>query len=541
MDSRLHTKIVPLEQALRQSRFLRDLTAGWLAALAIALALLAVQRFSGWISPWQWLGPLLVGLAGSGFAWGRDARRSTGSLTVIAELERKHPELRHLLSAAAEQQPDPASGEFRYLQLRVIDEVLEHPRLEACRQELRGGLAAAKRNYLLVAGAFLLVLPAVFHGAGRARSSFASPSSHGVVVTPGDTAIERGTSLVISARFGAAPPAEATLVLLTASGQTRHIPLERQLADPIFGAALGEVSEGGRYHIEYAGRQSRDYKISVFDYPALLRADAQLQFPSYTGLTNRTIPDTLRVSAVEGSRLTYTLQLNEAVARARLVGAHDTLELQLTSPSIALLNGYALTNSARYSLALEDAQGRTNKFPANFVFAVVTNQRPELKLVFPHGDQRVSRLEEVQLEGEAGDDFGLLKYGVGYGVSGREPRLVELGGAVPGGQKRSFGYLLPLEKLALGTDDVVAYFVWADDFGPDGRERRTFSDIFFAEVRPFEEVFRPDPSGGAGGGAGQAGGAGNAGGQLAELQKEIMIATWKLQEEKAPVANVEMP
>jgi hypothetical protein len=195
-----------------------------------------------------------------------------------------------------------------------------------------------------------------------------------------------------------------------------------------------------------------------------------------------------------------------------------------------------LTNSARYTLALQDADGRTNKFPTDFVIQVLPNRLPELKLVAPRGDQRVSKLEEIHLQGEATADFGLLKYGFGYGVAGGDPKIIEIGQAAQGRQKKTFDYLLSLENLGVDVDQVVAYFVWADDHGPDGQTRRTYSDIFFAEVRPFDEVFRQDQSGGSeneNSGQGQQGGGGQ-GVKLAELQKQIVIATWKLQKEKKP-------
>jgi len=176
------------------------------------------------------------------------------------------------------------------------------------------------------------------------------------------------------------------------------------------------------------------------------------------------------------------------------------------------------------------------------VLVALTNQRPVLKLIFPRGDQRVSRLEELQLEGEAADDFGLVKYGIGYTLNGLDPQLVELGHAAPGGQKQSFKYLLALENLGVEVDQVVAYFIWADDFGPDAKVRRTFSDIYFAEVRPFESVFRAGQSGPTGDENGaQTGQSGNRGTELAEIQKEILIATWKLQQEKFTAANTKMP
>ena len=156
-----------------------------------------------------------------------------------------------------------------------------------------------------------------------------------------------------------------------------------------------------------------------------------------------------------------------------------------------------------------------------------------MKLVFPRGDPRVSRLQELQLEAEASDDFGLLKYGVGFGVAGQEPQFIELGQSAPARAKRQFDYLIPLEKLGVAANQAVTYFAWADDYGPDAQARRTFSDIFFAEVRPFEEVFRPDQSGSAeSGNQNGSQGGGDERVRLAELQKQIVIATWNLQRER---------
>jgi hypothetical protein len=538
MEPRLQRELAALEQTLRQTQALQALTRACLAAAALAALFLLIRIFTGWTSHFQVLLPALIGGFALIAARQRVATQSMDSVALISALEREHPELRHLLSAAAEQKPDPESGEFRYLQLRVINEVLQHPRRILWKQNLKAEMVTAGKKCVAAVGTLLILVLILQHGPLHTHLAATSPPSEGITVTPGDTEVERGTSLVISARFGHDVPAEATLVLVSASGKTRYIPLERHLADPVFGGSLSEVSEAGIYHIEYAGGKTRDYKISVFEYPALVRADAHLQYPEYTHLTNRTIPDTLRVSAIEGSHLTYELRLNKSVTHARLVGHEQTLELQVTNNSIAMLNEFLLTNTAHYSLALEDAQGRTNKFPSDFVLVALTNQRPNLKLVLPHGDQRVSKLEEIQLQGEATGEFGLGKYGVGYTMPGKEPHLIELGQTAPSGQRQSFKYLLPLEKLGVEEDQVVAYFVWADDVGPDGNARRTFSDIFFAEVRPFEEIFRPDQSGSAGNESGQGGQQGNRGNQLAQMQKEIIIATWKLQQEKSPGGGI---
>jgi len=532
MEPRLQKQLGGLEAALRRTRRRRRFGGCWAAAATLCVLLFLLHGFTGWNSRLIWALPLAVAVLGAIIVWTTERRRPVDFPALVAALERAHPELRPLLSTAAEQQPDPESGDFHFLQRRVINEVITHRQQRLWAGDIRRKLSFA---FALQIGAFVvfvavLLITHVFTS-GRHSPPWLAMK---VTVSPGNTNVERGAGLVISAQFSGRPPAEATLVMISASGKTKRIPLARHLADPIFAATLPEVTEAGLYRVEYANDKTADYKITVFDYPALARADAALEFPGYTGLTNRTIPDTLRVSAVEGTRLTYTLELNKPVVRARLIAKSGggALSLTVQTNAIALLDHLALTNSARYSLELVDAEGRTNKSPADFSIQVLTNRRPEVKLAFPRGDQRVSPLEELELRAEASDDFGVLKYGIGLGIAGREPQFVELGGPTRADEKRGFERLIPMEKMGVAVDQVVSYFAWADDYGPDGQVRRTFSDMFFAEVRPFDEIFRPDQSGGGGEGGGQGQG-GSQATKLAELQKQIVIATWKLQRDQA--------
>jgi hypothetical protein len=535
MDPRLQTQLGRLESALRRAKLWRRLAACWLAATALCILLWATRGAAGWSSHLIWTLPLAFGALGALLIFAVERSRPPDFRALVATLEKGHPELRPLLSTAIEQRPDVETGEFHFLQRRVINAVVTHRHQILWRRESERKLVSAMVQQAGALVVFLLVLLISQVFVPAQHTSVARYPDKGVTVTPGDTKVERGTGLVISARFGGKPPADATLVLISASGKTRRIPLERHLADPVFGASLLEVTEDGRYRVEYANDKTRDYKITVFDYPALTRANASLQYPAYTGLTNKTIPDTLRVTAVEGTRLTYTLELNKPVARARFIAKDGaSLPLAVQTNAVAMLNAYALTNSARYSLELVDSDGRTNKSPSDFSIQVLTNRRPEVKIAFPRGDQRVSRLEELQLQAETSDDFGVLKYGIGFGIAGDDPQYVELGGSARANEKRQFTNTVSMEKLGVDVDQVVSYFAWADDYGPDGQVRRTFSDMFFAEVRPFEEVFRADQSGAAESGNQnqQQQGGGNQNTRLAELQKQIVIATWKLQRDK---------
>ena len=543
MEPRLQHQLGAMESMLRRARLRRRLALCWAAMAVGALVLFLVHGFTGWNTRLAWWLVLVCGLGVAYVIWRRERRRPADFRALVAAIERENPDIRHLLSTAAEQEPDE-SGQFGFLQLRVIEQVLKHRDRILWERSFKQKLSSADNSLVLAVVWLLLALMSGDTSTWwHAKPGSSSPwFAEEITVTPGDTQVERGTGLVISARFGRTPPAEATLVVVSASDKTQRIPLARHLADPVFGASLPEVSEDGLYRVEYGTKKTRDYKIGVFEFPALTRADASLIFPAYTSLTNQIIRATRRVSAVEGTRLTYTLQLNKPVVSARFISKDETLALAAQSNSVALLNDFTLTNSGRYSLELVDAEGRTNKAPAEFSIVALPNRPPEVKIAFPRGDQRVSSLEELQLQGEAKGDYGLLKYGVGFGIAGSEPQFVELGQAAAANVKQQFTNQVAMEKLGVAADQVVSYFAWADDYGPDGQVRRTFSDIFFAEVRPFEEIFRQDQS--ASGGQNQQqqqnqnqpGGnqGGNQNTRLAELQKQIVIATWKLQRDKKP-------
>jgi hypothetical protein len=190
------------------------------------------------------------------------------------------------------------------------------------------------------------------------------------------------------------------------------------------------------------------------------------------------------------------------------------------------------TESQAYELSLIDDQDRRNRDPERLRIEVVRNEPPRMELAFPGKDVRLSPLEELVLEGRVVDDYGLMEYGVVLEVAGREPITIPLGRDLLTTQPQTVRLLQALEELRVVPDDLLSYHLYALDRGPDGEPRRTTGDLFFAEVRPFEETFRQMDAPPGGAPQAQAGAAPQgAGDQLEELlkvQKEIVAATWNL-------------
>src|SRR6266550_31277 len=533
----------------RRFRFSCKLASCWAVAALLGLGLIVLQRQIGWASSLALPVIAALGLVAAIIVALRHRGTDPDWRRLAGEIEARHPDLDGLLLTAVQQEmrpqdnkttrpqdnlPSVVSGQWSYLQERLVQQAIRHDqRCDWAEVIPQSRLTTARVAHLLALVLFGFVLLGLRTTGGHRL--LARISETGITVTPGDVSIERGNSLVVLARFGGALPVTVDLVVSDAPETSRRIPLVKSLADPMFGGSVPEVASNLIYHVEYAGQRTRDFKVTVFEHPRLERADVDLTYHDYTGQAAKHIKDTRRLSAVEGSRLDLSLQLNKPVVSARLVAKdNDKKIIQMvveTNRAVAELKEFPLVASQTYQLQLVDADHRTNKVPAQFVFEVLKNRAPELKLASPRGDVRPTALEEISFEGTVWDDFGVQAYGLAYSLVGQEPKFIELGGTVPAKEKRNFQRVLRLEDLGLEADQLLSWFVWADDIGPDGQVRRTTGDMFFAEVRPFEEIFREGQGMEGQSGEQRDGQQGNRTAKLAELQKQIINATWKLQRE----------
>jgi hypothetical protein len=500
--------------------------------LAIGLVVYAAgTRIFDWDAPW--MAPALLGI---GIVAWISVKRSVakleiGLVDIAREVEAADARLNSLLLAAYEEQQKAGSEGLSYLQERVVVEALE-----ANRRSPWGQQYAERRFFKAMrhTGSFaVFMLALVITILVGPRGAILTRLLGGVSVTPGSAAVEKGSIFSVSAKFPEPAPADARLVFIQKTGPLQTITMERSLADPVFGGTIPEVQNDFRYHVEYKGKKTPEYQVTVFEYPRLNRADAKLKFPDFTGLIEKKIEDTRRVSAVEGTIVDYRLELNKPVRTAALLKKNGeplalTRDQQFSNVYHVKID---LKESQKLSLALKDNDGRTNKLLAEFSLEALPNKTPDLKIVFPRGDQRVSALEEVSLNAEVRDDFGLGAYGLAYSMGGDEPKFIKVGEKGSANEKKALAHLLRVEELGAKKDELISYFAWAEDLGPDGKVRRTESDMYFAEVRPFEEIFRQgsrnqqDQQQQQQQGGGQQ----SPSEQLAELQKQIINATWKIQ------------
>jgi len=337
------------------------LSAYWFVLGLAGAAFVIANWYWGWTSPKAIGGLCVLAVLATLLALYRYHRMQPDYKAAARNIEKTHPEARELLAAAVEQEPDDY-GQLGYLQEWVIGEALSHAsehnwlRSVSPMQLL---LATCAQIASLVFLLFVVSQLSPF-GAFSFRGKAYIPAVRGyqIAVSPGDASVESGTPVVILARFDGRVPTKVSLSFGPAGEEPQEIELTKNLNDPLFGTIIQNVDSNLTYRIKYADKRTRDYEISIYEHPALVTADAKIIYPEYTQLPEKTIKDTRRVSAAEGSQIILTFLLNKAVTQARLIPTEGQA-VELTADS-DIPNVYTTSITAkddqRYELHLADAQ-----------------------------------------------------------------------------------------------------------------------------------------------------------------------------------------
>lgn len=534
-------RLEPLIETERKIRERKALAIGMLCGSLILLATAWAGMQFGWPESRVWLGSvgvLLLVLVIAGLV----AKHRAVNLRAIARrIEREQPDLETALLAALEQKP--GEDGFGFLQQRVVVEAVLHAmshdwqgRATRRRQAFWGvGLAASTVFWLacVVATRSLHVAASQDHAVAQKNAAPPAPVIT-VTVRPGDTEIERGTRLIVEAKFAGGTPTDVVAVLSDdAEGKTERarVPMKATVEANAFGGMVQSVDADGFYRVVFSDGASQIFKVTTYVHPALVRADATITPPAYSGLPVKEVKNTQNVSALEGSQVKFRMKVNKPVAVAELYG-EDKTSIPLTPTKddpLTLEGSMEPKDTQKYRLHLVDAQERANKQPPWFKVSVLADQPPKVEIVFPKRDLAVSPIQEMPLEAKVWDDLGVQRSGAVF-MLGSETHEVSLSNAkLAAKQHHDLKTVLELEKLKVQPRQLVSYYVWAEDVSPEGKSRRSQSDMFFAEVRHFEDIFREgeSPEGDA-----KPGEQGGQAGKLGRLQKQVVNADWKVLRDK---------
>ena len=466
---------------------------------------------------------LAAGLAGRAL-W--RLRRAPGDRQVARYIEERCPALEDRLVSAADLAARGRPSVFRDLLLgdaartaRAVDIDRVLPRRDVLLAVATGGLAVAALLLLVVFGGGPL---------GRlARTTWLHAFPYGVVleVDPGDARVAAGRPVRLRAvlRTGVGGALRSLPVVTVTAGDGTARALEMKAADGAYRLDVPSVEASFTYRVQAASLTSDEYAVTAVFPPRVTGIDVAYQYPAHTGLPPRVEADGGDIHAPAGTRVTVSVRTSKAVDHGWLaLGAGA--RLPLTAVDGVLAASFDVAADDTYRVRVRDADGLTNLRGSDYFIRSVQDRAPAVEILRPGGDREITPLEEVTVEARAVDDFGLERFELVYAVMGQPQRVVSLG--VPGGAARaSAAYTIFGEDLQLQPGDFITYHVRARDTAASRADVR--SDIYFLQVRPFDREFEEAPS------QGDTGPETEDLRRLAEVQKEIIVATWKLDGEPA--------
>ena len=448
-------------------------------------------------------------------------RHGPSDRQVARYIEERCPELQDRLASAVD--PSQTSSPFGG---RVLDDAARRSRgvdldrvvaARVVRRAVAGGLGAtAALAVLLVAGAD--VVGRIARGAWL----YAAPLGATLIVEPGEARLVAGESLEVRARLsdtlGALGRSAPRVTITRADGGRSAFAMQPRGAG--FVAALPPAARSFTYRVAAAALESEDFAVTVLRAPRVERIDVAYAYPAFTGLDPRVETGGGDVFAPEGTLVTVTVHADKPIGDGSLrLAAGSAIALDSEAPAV-LSASFEVTRDDTYRVAIRDTDGLSNRSDAAYVIRAAIDEVPLVEVHRPGGDREVTPLEEVVIEARAEDDFVLARFDLVYAVAGDTEHVVDLLGAEPVARGEGV-HTVYAEDLDVSPGDVISYYVRAGDANP-ANARVTRSDIYFLEVRPFEREFEDAPS--------QSSLSMDAGsvGQLAEVQKELIAATWRL-------------
>ena len=384
-----------------------------------------------------------------------------------------------------------------------------------------------------------------------------------LTVEPGNARILRGKSLPIHVTVTGKSTEKVVLTYHdtrasdapTAETETteQQINMLRNPSDKRgFAYEIFNIDADMEYYIVANEVTSERYTVEVFDMPRVTEISVAYTYPAYTGLKPVVQTGSGDIQAVVGARAELKIVTNKAIQAAKFTLEADTRQdsffQELTeipeseAAQMVVSGGNTLTTTidvvadGKYAVELLCIDGFNNEIPIEYNIKAIPDAPPEVVIKEPGRDIKTTKLGEVEIIAEATDDYGVAELKLRYRTGVDESQEVVLNANAPPlstieakatdpslvHRVLEGSYTFYIEEFDLEPGDVISYYAYATDNNTQTGPGEASSDIYFIEIRPFNEDFHEGE-----GEQAQAQAEPNPLSGIIASQKQIIRDTWK--------------
>ena len=533
----LQTKILDARRVWKRSIF----WAGFAIVLTGIIAVFVGEAIIDWLMPlpsFVRIALLTLGVGVTGYLLYKyliQPLRAALTLRDIAlNVEQNHPDLEDRLVSAIEfgnrESTDPIEA---HMLQRLLEDTTERVKsidfkatVDHSRTRKHVGIAA-----LVVVGCCVLALvfPTELH-TSLLRVLVPWEKTEPVLTTkltvePGNVRILRGKSLPIHVTVTGKSADKVVLTYENIEARGTD-PAETQttqqqinmLQNPDdkrgFAYEIFNIDADIEYYVVANETTSERYTVEVFEMPKVTEISVAYTYPDYTGLKPVVQTGTGDIQAVVGTQAEIKLTTNKAIQTATFTLRKDVKDetQEAASTQMVISDGNILTTTVdvsadgTYTVELLGIDGFNNEIPIEYAIKAIPDAVPKVVIKEPGRDIKTTKLGEVEIIAEATDDYGIAELKLMYRVGSDELQALTLETSTPtdavvgGGLPNSYGtvqrrvvdgrYTFYLEEFDVEPGDIISYYAHAVDNNTHTGPGEASSDIYFLEIRPFNEDFQ---------------------------------------------------
>lgn len=330
----------------------------------------------------------------------------------------------------------------------------------------------------------------------------------------GDTVTEPNVPVALSAAISGHLPDSAALVLTRPgveepNGITRpnieRIPITPQVANEgqftLAAAPSFDRLETVSYHFEAGDRRTEPHTITVAEAPAIRRMTATVTRP---GPDDRTPGHTYTEEISDGllevlpdSRIQLQVQACTPLQEAAVAGPDG----QATTRSVQSPDTFGVEFMAEQTSTMEFSlisdKGLPNSTPQRLRVRLKSDETPQFKLLSPESDYLATNVASIPIVFQVTDDFGLTSAQLCCELPDGSELVLDTD-EPEGAKDITLSDTLELEQYDLEIGDSILFYARAADIGtgPRPKEAGSASEIYFIEIRPYQQYWHPQPGGG---------------------------------------------
>jgi len=432
--------------------------------------------------------------------------------------EQKHPEFEQRLITLSER----AGAADPFLELLAADtlEVAERaqPATVAKTAWIASFASAAAASALLLI--WLGVAGPGFLGYGTALL-WAGPSKgeikpfYSIAIEPGNRTIRKRADVAVQATLlGFTAPRVRFFAKYSGAPQWEQAEMRTEQGGSAYQFSIAGVRESLDYYVEAGGVRSAVYHLNVVDLPSIKSVTVTYHYPTWTGMKDLVEDPGGDLRAVEGTDAKVAVHMDRPLWNGALLLDDGEKVMLRDGGANTLIADIPIQKDGMYHIAAIES-GEDVRLSEDYFIEAQKDNPPQITITRPGRDFKASPIEEVTVEVNASDDFGLRGVDLHYSVNGGMEKTVSMLDA-KGAKTARGSTVIALEDFKVEPGDIVSLYASARD-----ARHTTNTDMFFIEAQPFERncMQSQEIGGGIPGEQGDQS-------QLSERQKEIITATW---------------